>query len=483
MKIFRSKYFFLFILFFTVLLFRMYFVTENYNSEAYFHLRHINYILEEKSILYFDELSFGGKYVLYPHFFHIFMALFSLGNMFLLKFIPEFFLAGSVFLFYLIAKELSKNNKIVLFSCLIYSFTPLFLVLTTNVLSVYSLIVPLFLLAIYCFLKINERRVYLYGFMISVFLLGLTHISSFLLVGTSLLFTLMCISEDLILTKLKKEALFFCILIISFLLFITYHKVFFVQGLGLLFQNLDTVNFSIIADNNLVNLILLAGLLPIVLSLFAFYNCFFKKKSELVFLLSSLLLGILFLFVLGFMNIKDSLIYLTISFCLLSCYGLDFLLKYTEKFRWNKTKYFLVFLVILAFFMFSFYPSLYALDGVKPISSEKINDFLWLKRHSDSNDVVLSLENDGFIITAIANRRNVIDNDYLLAPNLNERKEDIKLLYKGWYLGNIKGLIEKYNIKWIYLPDELRVYGIEDLIYARNSDCFIQRGNFYEVVC
>ena len=114
---------------------------------------------------------------------------------------------------------------------------------------------------------------------------------------------------------------------------------------------------------------------------------------------------------------------------------------------------------------------------------EKINDFLWLKRHSDSNDVVLSLENDGFIITAIANRRNVIDNDYLLAPNLNERKEDIKLLYKGWYLGNIKGLIEKYNIKWIYLPDELRVYGIEDLIYARNSDCFIQRGNFYEVVC
>ena len=44
-------------------------------------------------------------------------------------------------------------------------------------------------------------------------------------------------------------------------------------------------------------------------------------------------------------------------------------------------------------------------------------------------------------------------------------------------------LIEKYNIKWIYLPDELRVYGIEDLIYARNSDCFIQRGNFYEVVC
>ena len=104
MKIKTSSYV-IFLIFALTLALRLYLVLSAPNlsdENAYFHLRHINNIIEDKKIIYYDFLSYGGRYVLQPPLFHIIMALLSFGNIFLLKILPELFFSLLVVLVYLI---------------------------------------------------------------------------------------------------------------------------------------------------------------------------------------------------------------------------------------------------------------------------------------------------------------------------------------------------------------------------------------------
>ena len=138
MKI-KTKYL-VFLLFAITLAFRLYmaFSVDNFSTEtSYYNLRHINYLVEERSIIYYDELSYGGRYILQPPLFFVIMALLTFGNEFLLKIIPEIFLSFLVVIVYLMAKEISENEYSALFAALISSFIPIFLEKTINNISDY----------------------------------------------------------------------------------------------------------------------------------------------------------------------------------------------------------------------------------------------------------------------------------------------------------------------------------------------------------
>ena len=137
MKIKNKNYLLIGIFLFT-LAFRLYFSLQtNYFSsdDAYFNIRHTNYIIENFKPIYYDELSYGGRYVLYPPLFHYFLAIFILIP-FALKIIPEILLASLVFFVYLIAKEITKDENAALFSALISAFIPLYISETLNQVSI-----------------------------------------------------------------------------------------------------------------------------------------------------------------------------------------------------------------------------------------------------------------------------------------------------------------------------------------------------------
>ena len=77
---FRLKryHYWLLAIFLVTVVFRLCFAygIEGFGSDqAYFHQRHIDHILEEKGVLYYDELSYSGRHVLYPPLFHMVMAI------------------------------------------------------------------------------------------------------------------------------------------------------------------------------------------------------------------------------------------------------------------------------------------------------------------------------------------------------------------------------------------------------------------------
>src|SRR3989344_5680073 len=100
-----KEHYFLILIFILVFAFRLYFVFQSNNfssDEAYFHLRHVNSILSEGKILFYDELSYGGRFVLYPPLFHMLLAYLTFGNLLLLKILPALFASLMVFVAYAI---------------------------------------------------------------------------------------------------------------------------------------------------------------------------------------------------------------------------------------------------------------------------------------------------------------------------------------------------------------------------------------------
>lgn len=476
----KTVYILLFLIVLFSFAFRIYFSNDTYNDDsAYFHLRHIGNIVENHRILYYDSLSFGGREVVYPPLFHLIMALLSFGNLFILKFLPELFFALSVVLFYLVGKELCKNDLVVLFCCLLYSFTPDFLGLTMNILSVFSLVIPLFLLIIFCLFKLKERK-WLYVFLISSLLFPLLHSSAMLFAVAVCIFLLMNISEGLQLAKLDIQALFYSLLAVVFVNLVLYRDLFLVYGLDLV-ANLGLMEGLL--DNSVGGIVFNLGLLVLFLGCFGFYIGILKKKHIVVYFLGAVFLSVLLLFMINLLSFEDSLIYLIICLCLVSCVGLDYLYDYFSDFRWKYTKIVFVIVITLLFFSLSYYPAVKLVKGLNPVSSEKIEDFTWLKENSNPDDVVLSLIDDGHLITYFAERKNVVDNNLLGVNDVQERLEDTKTIYKGWYFAKAREYLKSYNIKWIYMPQDLLVYGVSDLSYASRTDCLVRRGNFYEVVC
>ena len=147
MKI-KAKYL-LVLVFLLTLGFRLFMVfsVPNFSDDtAYFYLRHIENLAENKQLIFYDKLSYGGRYVLQPPLFNIIMALLSFGNLFMLKLLPEIFFSFLVIIVYFISKEISNNEYSSLFAALLSGFIPVFLSNTLNVISPYSLALPLLFL-------------------------------------------------------------------------------------------------------------------------------------------------------------------------------------------------------------------------------------------------------------------------------------------------------------------------------------------------
>jgi 4-amino-4-deoxy-L-arabinose transferase-like glycosyltransferase len=119
----------LLLIFILTLGFRLFFVfqTPYFSSEeAYFNIRHTDYINNNVEPIIDDKLSYGGRTVINSHVFHYSLAFF---NIFLphdisYKIIPALFISSLVFIVFGLAKRITKNNNASLMSAFMAGFIP-----------------------------------------------------------------------------------------------------------------------------------------------------------------------------------------------------------------------------------------------------------------------------------------------------------------------------------------------------------------------
>lgn len=462
--------------------FRLYFTfqTNNLNGDdAYFHLRHIDSITKG-NFVYYDDLSYGGRYIVYPPIFHLAMAILTFGNLFLLKLIPEILLASVVFIVFLLSKDITKNDNVSLISALFSGFVPLFLVETVNGLSVYSFVIPLILLAVYSFMDLN-KRIKLFLFVIS--LLALVHLSSFLVIISFGFYFLLLVGENMKLERLEKEVILFTLIIIFLFSFIIYKKAFLEYGIGIISQGIPfNLASNYFRNINILDLIIGVGILPLV---FGSYGVFsgVREKDRRLHLINGFIFSIFLLLVFRLIEFYIGIMFLGIFLAIISPIGLLRLSNYVENTKIAKFRLLFSLGLIILVVVLMIMPVSSLLNKKGFIHDQSIHDFEWIEKNSKEDSVVLGLLDEGHLINSLANRKNVIDDNFLLAKDPVKRLEDVNLIYNTGSEAIALDLIHKYNINYIYFSDNAkRIY--DDLKYVDNEKCFKKvRSRVYEILC
>ncbi len=498
MKIQISKeYYLLFLIFAIVLGFRLFFIFQSDNfsdDKAYFHVRHIDYIRENLRPMIYDELSYGGHNILYPQFFHYLLVPFTLILPFnlALKLIPAILISLTVIIVYLISKEITKNKYASLIAALISGFIPLLINETLNSVSIYSLIIPLVFLAYYCLINIDKSKFYLISFIILSVLLPLTHPISFLFILSLIFYLILMNIENKKVDKLRSESILFSIFITLLIGFIIFKKAFLQYGFGIIWQNTPQELLALFfKGTSIFDAIYNIGIIPLIFGSLGIFYGFFREKKDSIFLLAGMMLSILLLFVTKLMDVNIGFIFLGICFSILSSLAFSKISSYITITKISNLKNYLLAALLILIVLLSILPSLTNAKKTmfNSITNEEIEVLEEIKNKTPNDFTILSGIYEGNIVMAVSERKNFMDDYFLLAPDVNQRLKDINLIYTTFSEAIARDFFNKYNINIIYISQRTKNYfNIKEVSYIENSDCFklIKKNSIaeaYEITC
>ncbi len=466
-------------IFLGVLIFRLIFafLTPHYDYEAYFNIRQIDNIAKHGIPVFHDELSYGGRTFLFSPIFHYILAPFYLAiPPFALKILLNVFASCLVFIIYFIAKKLTNNTNISLFTAFISAFIPIYIVNTLNAVSIYSIMIPLFFLMIYLLMNLTYKK-YVNYFIILVLILPLIHFSAILLV-ISLIFYLMFIRiEHLKQKRIELEVILFGIFFVAWFYFLIFKNAFIFHGTAVVWRNVPLQIISrYFGEVSLLESLLTIGFIPFISGIYIVYRYVFREKDKNIYLLIGIVLSIVLLIWGRLIQPPVGLMFLGITLTLLFARFFKlFFFKLSKTKLANYKKHIFIFFIIL-FVATSVVPSFYYSKGqidATP-SEDVIEAFEWINQNSEEEDAVLATITEGYLVTSVAKRKNVADNKFLLIKDAEQRIDDIQTMYKTLYKIDATRLLNKYEVRYIVFSDIAKEeFDIDNLRYIEEDDeCF-----------
>jgi len=469
----------LFIIFLLVLGSRLYlaFSAPFFASDtAYFNLRQVEHIKENQVPLFNDDLSYSGNFFVFSPLFHYTIAFFSLFMpvVFAAKILPNIFASGMVFLFYLIAFKITKNRGIALFSSFISGFVPVFFA-SLNDIAVASLAFPLVFLLIYFFLNISKKNFLFWYVLIIVFLSFLSPLVWLFCLGL-LFYQLLVIIDGLGIDKAELEISLFSVFFVVWAQFLMYKKLFLFHGVNVIWQNIPSQllseHFSSIST---LESIYMVGVIPLIYGFYMIFRYLFKEKRRDIYLLIGFALSAGLLLWLRLIDFRIGLMFFGLVLILLFAQYFKLFIFYIGQTRVSRfLPLFLVF-VFIAFLLTSVWPSLaLAKHNIGSfVGKEEIDALIWIKENTPVNSVIVAPVTDGNLITGVAERRNIIDSYFLLRDDVEDRLSDVESIFASDLEVEVVGLMDKYGAGYIYFsPAVRRKLGVESLSYVSSGSCF-----------
>jgi hypothetical protein len=377
---------------------------------------------------------------------------------------------------YFLSIDITKNSKAALFASFVSSFVPIYFSETINNLSIYSLIIPLLFFTFYFFIKISKEIKYTSIFIILLAILRLSHPSVVILILVLLVYLLLLKIERIKQSRAEIEIILFSTFIITWSLFITFKKPFLVHGPWVIWQNIPKqILTNYFSELTILEGIYKIGIVPFVSGLYTIYYFLFKEKNKKVYLLISVALTVLLLLWLKLIQLSVGLMFLGIVLSILFSLFYELFFKYFKKTRFSDYNNIFLIILFLIIVFSSVIPSLYSarIEIQKAVTNEEIKALKWIRRNTENNTTILSALDEGHLITSIANRKNVIDTNFILIKNIDHRLKDIRRIYNSIFETQAISLLNKYNVNYIYFsPRAKEVFGISELEFVKDSECF-----------
>lgn len=442
------------ILFFVVAVLRIFIAFSNpyFDYDSYFHIRHIENILKTGIPAFNDPLSHGGSFFIFPPLFHYIMAFFSLAIPLEIvgKIIPNILYALLIPLSYYISEEIAENKKLSIIAPVVVAFMP---VLWSNVFSLNPLCIaiPAIFFAFYFLIRMKNKKDVAY-FIALIVLASLTSPITIIAIPVIWLYILFLkiekINEKCPLTELAIFSTFFILLI----QFIFYKNVILINGASVIWQNMPAELLkNYFAKIGILDVIANIGVLPFIFGLYEIYVFSFEKKERAsgLFISMAIVLGT---FVWAkLIPLQTGMILLGLSITVVSISSINHFINYFNKIKFKNLSYVTIATIVI-FLASAIIPASYYMNLSKnnlPDNAE-VDGMLWLKENTSEGSAVIGAVKDGFMITALSNRKNIIDNNFLIEKDSEEKFNDIATIYKTIYETNALQLLNKYNAKYIF---------------------------------
>lgn len=475
-----GKHHYLLLIFFLVLVCRLFYAFQTpyfSNNDDYFTSRQVENIMETGMPIVYDELSYSGRtYTGSPAFYYI-LALFNfvMPLAMVSKIVINIFASLLVIIVYLTANELTNNKNAALFSAFISGFIPIFFKTTFNSLSIYALVFPLLFFCLYCFLKIQQPG-YIYFYLISLFLLTLlSPIVILLLVGFVFYIFLLKI-DRMNQSRAELEVILFSIFFVIWFLFIIYKNAFLFHGYSVIWQNVPKeVLKNYFGGITILGAIYQIGSIPLLYATYVVLQHIYKPKYRTACLFSGFAFSTVLLLWLRLIEPYIGLIFLGIISVLLFAQFYKWSFQYWKHTHFAKLRYILFLSFFFPLILTSVLPSLSYADQavINTINDDEIAVLKWINKNTNKKTTILAPVSEGHLITGIAKRKNIADDNFILAPDAEERLLDVEKIYTALFETEAIGLLSKYDVSYILLtPEAKKRFGILELVYASDSKCF-----------
>ena len=476
-------------IFLVVLLARLYFAfqTPYLDNPGYLVERYTENIFETGKPAFYDKLSYNGREVLYSPLWHYIIYIFSLvfGSV-ALKLVPAIFSSTLVIVVYLLSKRIVDNDELALFIALMSGFIPVIFVDSLISVSVYTLAVPVMFYLIYLFMDLDEKKVVRFvGFS---FFLSLLHPVSILFSLGLLVYYILSSSENLKIEKLKGEAMILNFVSTFFIQFLIYKKAFLEYGMSMIWHNVPTQILGSYFNFDISSMLYSVGALTLIFGLIGIIWGLVRKKDKLL-LLSGFSLATLILLWMRLLEPGIGMMFLSVALVVASAFTLNVFLSYLGKTKLPHYRLsFMVItigLIVVSLAVPSFvFASSYVREKVP--SAYEVFVLEWIRENALPDVTIVAPLGKGHIITGVAGKRTVLDDNFLLAPETSERYNDVVRLYSTKSEVEALEVISKYNIDYVFIPIETELeYG--KLKWIEDENCF--KGIFfgtpkvYQVIC
>ncbi len=460
-------------------------------EDAYFTYRQVDSISSSFVPSYVDDLSYSGRTHIFPPLYYYLLSFFSffMGVSLALKVIPNIFACTLIVIVYFMVLDMTKNRNIALFSSAAAAFIPVFFANTVNSASVISFTLPLMFYLVYCFMRIKERR-FLYRFLFFSFIISLTSALSFLFVFAMLLYLLLTRLEYKVQNRIELEVILFVTFLTIWINAIMYKDAFLFHSYSLIWQNIPSqVLSAYFKDVDIVASVTNIGLLPLLLGVYAVYRYMFKERDKRTYLLMAFALAVAFLLWFKLVTLEVGLMFLGAILIPLLAQSLNILFRYASMTKVASYGWALWVPLVALLILTSVVPSFVkaSVEMTHALSEEEAEALYWLGENSPDDAVVLSTIDEGSVVSAIADRRNVADDDFILIRSSDEVFEDVETMYTSILKTRAVELMDKYGVDYVYFsPRAEDEFGIDTLRYAE-EDCFVlvydRTVQIYERLC
>jgi hypothetical protein len=464
-------------------------VPEFSNDNSYYVLRQVEHISHTGVPIIHDDLSYSGRtYYFLPVFYYI-LAFFNLFMPLILvcKIIPNLFAASIVFIVYLIGLEITKNKEAALFTSFMSGIIPVFLSETVYSLSVYSLVVPLFLTLIYCLIKISKlhpaidaKKIKIYKFLYVVFLVlfAFLHQSVILFVFFTWIYLFIISIEGLKVSKAEHELIIFGSFFIVWAFLVTMKNVFFEHGFSVIFGGIPYfIRSYYFSDFTFLESIYKLGIIPVIYGLYSIFRFTFGKRERYVYMLVSLIYLMLVLLWFKIISFNTGLIFLGTFLMIVVLLHYDWVFDFFNSNNRKSVRTFVkvIFITyyIVSFTISSVLPSVTYLSIAKskvPESAE-IDMFKLMNDEVLNSSIIVAIPDYGQKIAYYSGKRTIMDSYYFGAKESN-RLLDLQTIYTTSSLSTAAVLFDKYDADYILVSSQTKkLYNSSFPAYI-DSTCF-----------